>query len=216
VNPSASGRRPAMGRLIMVTALGGAVGIAAGFASPWQVAVLLGWNAAALAYLLWIWLTIWPMDARSTREHASEEDPSRALAGSLVVGAAIASLVAVSVILIKAANSDGGSKAYFLAVAALSVVLAWWTVHTTFTLRYAHRFFSTSAGGVQFHQRVAEARYSDFAYLAFTIGMTFQVSDTDLTTQAMRRIALQHALISYVFGAVILAMVINVVASLLH
>jgi uncharacterized membrane protein len=205
-----------MGRLVVVGALGLAVGVSAGFVSPWQVAVLLGWSASALAYLVWIWSTIWPMDAGSTRDHASEEDPSRALAGSLVVGAAVASLVAVSVILIRAAHSGGGSKAFFLAVAALSVVLAWWTVHTTFTLHYAHRFFSSSAGGVDFHQRVTDACYSDFAYLAFTIGMTFQVSDTDLTTQAMRRIALQHALISYVFGAVILAMVINVVASQLH
>jgi len=205
-----------MGRLVVVGAFGIAVGIVGAFVSPWQVAVLLGWSAGALAYLGSIWWTIWPMDAATTRAHVRAEDPSRAVAGSIVVGAALASLAAVSLILVKAAAAGGGAKAFFLAVALVGVVLAWLTVHTTFTLRYAHHFYGSPPGGIDFHQDRDDARYSDFAYLAFTIGMTFQVSDTDLTTQPIRRVALQHALISYLFGAVILAVVINIAASLLH
>lgn len=209
-------RRSSLERLVVVAAAGLAAGIVVAFFGPWEVAVLAGWDLAALIYLVWIWGTVWSMDARSTRAHAGWEDPSRAIADSMIIGAALASLAAVSLILVKAAGSRGGAKAFFLTMSVLSVVLAWMTVHTTFTLRYAHHYYGQNAGGVDFHQGVDLARYSDFAYLAFTIGMTFQVSDTDLTTEVIRRTSLQHALISYLFGAVILGLIINVVSSLLH
>jgi uncharacterized membrane protein len=96
----------------------------------------------------------------------------------------------------------------------VSVVLAWASVHSVFTLRYASTYYVESGGGVDFNQK-QPPRYSDFAYLAFTLGMTFQVSDTDLTTGTIRRLALRHALLSYLFGAVIVALVINVIGSLL-
>ncbi|MDT5017597.1 MAG: hypothetical protein QOD39_3757, partial [Mycobacterium sp.] len=78
-------------------------------------------------------------------------------------------------------------------------------------LRYAMLFYSGPEGGVNFNQP-SSPRYTDFAYLAFTIGMTFQVSDTDLRTPAFRATALRHALLSYLFGAVIVATTINLVA----
>jgi uncharacterized membrane protein len=93
--------------------------------------------------------------------------------------------------------------------------LAWALVHTIFTLRYARSFYSNPVGGIDFNEDDPPT-YLDFAYLALTIGMTFQVSDTNLTTKGIRRVALAHALLSYLFGAVILALVINVVSSLLH
>jgi uncharacterized membrane protein len=79
-----------------------------------------------------------------------------------------------------------------------------------FALRYARLFYEQ--GGVQFEGGPPD--YGDFAYLAFTIGMTYQVSDTPLTTKLMRRIALRHTLLSYLFGAVIGATVINVVVGI--
>jgi uncharacterized membrane protein len=88
------------------------------------------------------------------------------------------------------------------------------SVHAVFTLRYAHLYYS-EGGGIDFNDD-ADPDYHDFAYLALTIGMTFQVSDTNLTTKAIRRTATRHALVSYLFGAIIIAMVINVVAGLLH
>lgn len=93
-------------------------------------------------------------------------------------------------------------------------MLAWGVVHTIFTLRYGRIYYRGPDGGIDFNEKAAPD-YGDFAYLAFTIGMTFQVSDTDLTSKAMRRTALRHALISYLFGAVIIGLIINVVASLL-
>jgi uncharacterized membrane protein len=84
-----------------------------------------------------------------------------------------------------------------------------------FTLRYARTYYSEPTGGIDFNEEDPPT-YLDFAYLALTIGMTFQVSDTNLTSKPIRRTALGHAMLSYLFGAVIVALVINVVASLLH
>jgi uncharacterized membrane protein len=82
-------------------------------------------------------------------------------------------------------------------------------------LRYARTYYARPLGDIDFNENDPPT-YLDFAYLAFTIGMTFQVSDTNLTSKGIRRIALSHALLSYMFGAVIVGLVINVVSSLLH
>jgi uncharacterized membrane protein len=94
-----------------------------------------------------------------------------------------------------------------------SVVLAWSVVHTVFSLRYAKLYYQGEGGGVDFNEEESPC-YTDFAYLALTIGMTFQVSDTNLKTKEIRRTALRHALLSYVFGALIIATTINLIAGL--
>jgi uncharacterized membrane protein len=103
------------------------------------------------------------------------------------------------------------------AVAVCSVALSWGTVHAVYMLKYADAFY-TEDGGVDFNDRDPSRLpdYHDFAYLAFTIGMTYQVSDTTLRTQDLRRTALRHALLSFVFGTAIIAVTINVVANLLN
>src|SRR5262249_3328367 len=82
-------------------------------------------------------------------------------------------------------------------------------------LRYARGYYSEPPGGIEFNESEPPT-YLDFAYLSFTMGMTFQVSDTNITSKPIRRIALHHALLSYLFGAVLLAIIINVVATLLN
>lgn len=86
-------------------------------------------------------------------------------------------------------------------------------MHTIFTLRYAQLYYTEPAGGIDFNQEERPS-FRDFAYLSLTIGMTFQVSDTDLQTSPIRSTALRHALLSYLFGAVILAAAINLIVSL--
>jgi uncharacterized membrane protein len=132
----------------------------------------------------------------------------------LVITAGVAILTAVALALARAGGAHGGTKAYLLAVGLVSVVFSWLSVHTIFTLKYARLYYGDEVGGIEFNERDGPD-YVDFAYLAFTIGMTFQVSDTNLTAKPIRRTALRHALISYLFGAVIIAVVINIVASLL-
>ncbi len=100
------------------------------------------------------------------------------------------------------------------ALGVASVVLAWGVVHTVFTIRYADLYYRHN-GGIDFNEK-DDPDYRDFAYLAFTIGMTYQVSDTDLQTKAIRRTALKQALLSYLFGTAMIALTINIVAGLAH
>ncbi len=202
-------------RLLLALLIGLASGAIAAFFLPWQGAALAGWDVGAALYILRVWIRVLPMSASECSKDAVREDPSLALADSVIVSAAIAELASVGLILVKAASSHGGMKALLLSIGVLSVILAWAAVHTMYTLRYGRLFYTRSAGGIDFNMKESPD-YSDFAYLAFTIGMTFQVSDTNLTSRTIRRMALRHALISYLFGAVIIGLVINVVASLLH
>jgi uncharacterized membrane protein len=205
----------AIRRVLLALVAGLAGGVIAAVFLPWQAAALLGWDGAAILFATRVWATVLRMSSTQCADHAIREDPSRAVADSVVLVAAVANLASVGLILVKAASAMGGTKAYLLTIGVVSVVLAWGVVHTIFTLRYARIYYSGPDGGVDFNEKAAPD-YADFAYLAFTIGMTFQVSDTDLTSKAMRRTALRHALISYLFGAVIIGLIINVVASLLH
>ncbi len=207
--------RTALVRLLEAFVVGLIAGIVVSFFGPWALAVLVGWDVSSLIFLVGIWMIIWPMEADATSKHSQTADPSRVLADAAVVTAAVASLGGVGFILLKAAHSTGGSKVFFLVVGIASVIFAWAAVHSVFTLRYAAAYYKEPAGGIDYNQD-EPPRYTDFAYLAFTIGMTFQVSDTNLKRDDVRRLALKHALLSYLFGAVIIGLVINVVSSLLQ
>jgi uncharacterized membrane protein len=210
-------RRPglALKRLVGSAAIGllGAA-VAAAF-SPWQATVLVGWDTAMVVFGIWVWTAVLPMDPAEAEQHALQEDSSIALADLVIVGASLASLGAVALVLVRASSSHGAMRALLIIVGIVSVVLSWGAVHTTFMLRYGRLYYGAPRGGIDFNED-ALPDYADFAYLAFTIGMTFQVSDTDLETKLIRRTALRQALLSYMFGAVIIGLVINVVASLLH
>jgi uncharacterized membrane protein len=112
-----------------------------------------------------------------------------------------------------AGSAPGNLKYVRAAFALASVFISWALVHTVFTLKYAQLFYAAPRGGVDFNQP-DDPRYSDFAYLAFTIGMTFQVSDTDIGRSDIRRAALRQALLSYPLGAVVIAASINLVSGL--
>ena len=121
--------------------------------------------------------------------------------------------MAVAFTLVEAGNAQEPERGLLTALAIGSVTLAWGSVHTVYVLRYARLYYTPPEGGIDFQGEAPD--YLDFAYLGLTIGMTFQVSDTDLTAKRVRRTALHHALLSYVFGAVILAITVNSVAGLL-
>jgi uncharacterized membrane protein len=213
---------------VSVAAGAGVVGgLVTGVAGRWSYAASVGWDLAGLAFLAWTWLDIGGMDALSTASHATREDPSKRATSVIVLAAAIASLVGVGFLLVRASSSSGFEQGLVAAVGVLSVAVSWLVVHTLFTLRYALLYYSAEEAhggavvrsaarpraGVDFNENDAP-RYADFAYLAFTIGMTFQVSDTDLTTKQMRGTALRHSLLSFLLGSVILASTVNLVASL--
>jgi len=167
---------------------------------------------AASVFLIWLWRSISWMDASTTARHALAEYPGRSAADTTVVVAAVASLAAIELLLIGDSSGPGGKDGQ-AALTVLSVALAWASVHSIFTTRYARLYYSGDDGGIDFNE-TDPPRYSDFAYLAFTLGMTFQVSDTALQTKSIRTTALRHALLSYLFGAIIIATTINLVAGL--
>jgi uncharacterized membrane protein len=215
-SPSPLRRTTTAGVRVAITALIGAGGgIVASIFTIWEAAILIGWVAAVVGLITWIWLALWTLDPQETKSHANREDPSIRLSEGIVLSSGVALLAAVGLVLIRAGNAVGGTKAYLISLGVFSVALSWALVHTVFTLRYARTYYSEPIGGIDFNEEDPPA-YLDFAYLALTIGMTFQVSDTNLTSKPIRRIALGHAMLSYLFGAVIVALVINVVASLLH
>jgi uncharacterized membrane protein len=200
---------------VSVAALAG-IGAGALVALPgsWQLGTLAGWDVAAGVYVAWTWATIWRRDPAATARLALREDPGRATADALLLVASVASTLAVVLAITAGRTGGSGTRDLHAGLAVASVALSWTVVQTVFTSHYARLYYSHPAGGIDFNQE-PRPRYSDFAYLAFTIGMTFQVSDTALQTSALRATALRQALLSYLLGAVILATTINLVAGLL-
>ncbi len=212
----------AQSRALIVTAgkrllVGAAVGIAAGLFAAWQgeglYAPLIAWDTAAVIYVAWSLLVVLRFDAEETRTHARRENPGRAVADVVLLFASFASLVAVGFLVFKAGSSSGLEKTGDIGLSLFSVVVSWSVVHTTYLLKYARLYYGDPVGGIDFNEQSAP-KYSDFAYLAFTVGMTFQVSDTDIKTKIIRATVLKHAILSFLFGTVIIATTINTLASL--
>ena len=201
-------------RVVSAVAAGIAGAVVMGFVGGWTFAPLVGWDVAAAVLVGSTWAIVLPMDAERTARYAVREEPGRAAADMLLVGASVASLLGVGFVIAAGGSAHGIRGAFLLALAVFTVVLSWSVVHTMFTLRYARLYYTGPDGGIEFNGDPNDPPdYGDFAYVAFTLGMTFQVSDTNLTSKAMRRAALRHALLSYLFGVVIIAVMINLVVN---
>ncbi|MBE1490157.1 DUF1345 domain-containing protein [Plantactinospora soyae] len=174
---------------------------------------LIGWDAAAVTYLVWAWRVLWPRTWQETAALAVREDPSRPVRDAVLLTAGLASLLAIGILLATDQSVRGLDQDVHIGLGIVSVLLSWTVVHTVFTARYAVLYYTGDDGGIMFHE-TEPPRYTDFAYLSFTIGMTFQVADTALTSKPMRAEVLRHALLSYLFGAVIIAATINLLAGL--
>jgi uncharacterized membrane protein len=200
-------------RIGVAAPAGVAAAVVAGTTAGWPFAPAVGWIVAAVIYLTWTWLIVGRLDPERTRAHATryrEDDSTPWILDLVVLQASIASLGGVGYLLV--AGSTGGNVGAAV-VGALSVAAAWLTVHTLFMLSYARQYYTGEVGGIDFHQP-EPPDYADFAYLAFTLGMTYQVSDTDILDQRIRTSALRHALLSFMLGAIVLAITINLVVSL--
>lgn len=170
-------------------------------------APLAGVGLGAAVFVAWTWLLLAPMDASDTAAHASREEPTHRITLLAIVILALVSLGGVITVLIH--KNDN-----LLVLSTLAaVVVSWASIHTIFATHYARIYYSEPVGGIDFHQSEPPV-YTDFAYVAFTVGMSFAISDTDLGASEMRRPALLHALLSYLFGTVIVALLVNLVAGL--
>jgi uncharacterized membrane protein len=205
--------RAALVEVLVSAAVGVVAAVAVGLVAPLSLALLVGWDAACVVYMVWIWATILRRNADQTAQRATTTDPDRGITDLLLLNAAVASLAAVGTVLVEAAQMHGAAEGLRVGLGLASVVLSWAMVHTVYTLRYAHLYYDGPDGGIDFGD-TGRPTYHDFAYLAFTIGMCYQVSDTALTAQDVRRAGLRHGLLSYLFGTGILASTINLLASL--
>lgn len=199
-------------RLVLSVLIGLAAGVVSAMAWGTSFGVTSGWTIMAATFTLWTWLILRPMDGPATKAHAESEDPGRAAADGAVIAASVLSLVGVGFLLL--AGAKPGASGYLEGIGGFcSVAASWFVVHMIYTLRYARQYYGGADGGIDFPGD-DEPDYHDFAYLAYCLGMTYQVSDTDIRSREIRRTVLGHTLLSYLLGAVVLASTINLVVQL--
>ncbi len=186
----------------------------------WPEASLITWIAFALTIIVMDWIIIFKAHPKEIRKIAKLQDSSRTLIFLFVIIASVISLSAI-LFLLKAAKGQADEVVIgHVLLAMASVIVSWWLVHTLFTMRYAHLFYTadegqtTPVGGLEFPGD-KEPDYLDFVYFSFVVGMTFQVSDVEISSRHIRRLALIHGLVSFIFNTAIVALSINVVASMM-
>lgn len=190
--------------------IGIAVGVVAGAATDSLLGALIGIAATGAVFVATGWILLWPMDADATRANAHRET-FRPLAEELVVvGAALGALISIVVMLIRGGSHNDPSAA---AAALAGVFMAWAAMHLMYAARYADLYYTQPVGGIDFNSAEPPA-YRDFFYFSYNLGMTYQVSDTSVSDSTIRAVSLRHCLLSYVFGTVILATAINLVAGI--
>jgi uncharacterized membrane protein len=210
-------RAPAMRRAVTVLIVGLIVAVVLVPFVTWGLALVAGWDATAVAFLLTTWPIIIRADSSRAPQLAAREDQTEGTARALLLGASVASLVGVGNTLILAGRDSGTQRVLLIGGAVLTVMLSWTVINTVYTLRYADQDFRSRPGGIAFGENGQEQpSYRDFAYVAFTIGMCYQVSDTTLRDPRIRRTALAHAILSYLFGVVIVAGSVNLISGLVR
>ncbi len=207
----------AISRFGLALAVGGGSGGLLAVRFSVATCVVGGWNAMAATLLIFSWITITSCNAPQTSARAAGEDPGRNLVYFFALLASAFSLFA-AIVLSRQARAVAALEARELVALCLAaVILSWILTHTLLTLRYAHLFYredDEGVGGVTFAGDTPPT-YFDFAYLAFTIGICFQVSDMSVTSGLIRQTVLGHAVLSFAYNTVILAFTLNLLFSLM-
>jgi uncharacterized membrane protein len=176
---------------------------------PTSIAVIGGWDVAALSLLICAWWIILGSDATSTQERAATEDPGRRVLLLLSTASSLVSFFAAALLMHKAADASR-EAALSTGICLAAPLLAWLLTHSVYTLHYAHLYYQASQHGAGLDFPGHEAPDDlDFAYFAFTVGMCFQVSDVAVTSSRLRRSVLGHALLSFVFNTAVIAIALN-------
>jgi uncharacterized membrane protein len=211
---SGSSRLLSPRRTLISLAAGLAAGIVVAVLATPRLLPLVSWTVTVVIVMTWVWRISWPQDADGTKHLAEEESRTRST-DVWLLAAAVASLAVVVVALVQSSSQKSPTAVASVILSVLSVALSWALVNTVYAFKYARLYYldEPDDGGIDF-KGVAGPTYSDFAYLAFTIGMSFAVAETEPTTTRVRRVALGHALLSYTFGTGVLAVAINLVTNL--
>ncbi|HET7633445.1 MAG TPA: DUF1345 domain-containing protein [Burkholderiales bacterium] len=196
-----------------------AAGIAAFFLQPvhmWssgEIRIVVSWDAGAIIYLAFAWFIVARADRTLTRTHTQSQDQSGYVIFLFVVAASCASIVAIIFML-------HAIKGVAIALSIVALVSSWLLIHTLFAFHYARRYYAPDkrkqahSGGLNFPGGRGPD-YLDFVYYSFVVGMTSQVSDVSVTSRSMRRLTTVHSVLAFFFNIVILAMNVNIIASIL-
>jgi uncharacterized membrane protein len=201
---------------------GGTLARSGGFAPG--LSSLVGWNAACLVFLATTLWMMWRDDEATVRARAAYEDQGQTLTLSIVLVAVMASLAATVVAMHEAkavsAQTAGAAPWAAWVMSVSTLIMGWIVVQTVFALRYAHRYFGDSDDdgamdrGIKFPGE-APKTYHDFIYVAVCVGATAQVSDFNIVTSGYRRLVTQHALLAFFYNTMVLALGINILATII-
>ncbi|WP_030977486.1 DUF1345 domain-containing protein [Streptomyces sp. NRRL S-1824] len=200
----------AVPRLAGATVVGAVFGSVVGVLTNTPLGILAGIAAAETSFVVAGWIVLWPMDAATTHRHVRSEQFRPVTEELVVVASALCGLVGIVMLLLVGDSELSHAAA---ATALCGVFLAWAALHLMYATRYAYLYYLAPEGGIDFNSD-DRPQYSDFLYFSYNLGMTYQVSDTDVSSSTIRAVALRHCLLSYVFGASILATTINLVAGI--
>lgn len=186
---------------------------------PALVQVLLLWDVFALSFIVTTWAIFFKQTTNHIRERARQEDGSRVFVFLLILAASFASMLTVLLLLLSKEAAAAGN-AVFLPVTIGGMLFSWVMVHTIFALHYAYMYYDDAEGNPAVHAAGLDfpsekkPDYIDFAYFAFVIGMTFQVSDVEISARSIRRLALVHGLLSFGLNTFVVALTVNLIAGL--
>jgi uncharacterized membrane protein len=208
-------------RLAVSAVAGTSLGLALPATLGETVRALLGWDGAVIVYLLLMLGMVLRSNPDRMRRRAAQQDQGRWLILAAILAGALFSMLALAFVQKSAKAAPGGEPPVFLLLVAGTIFLSWFLVHAVFTLHYAHAYYGPATdlddadgliGGLEFPEE-KQPDYWDFMYFSFVVGMTCQVSDVQISGRGLRRLALMHGIVSFVFNTIILALTINVVAS---
>lgn len=178
---------------------------------------LLAWDLGAGLYLVLAWTMMFRGDVHSVRWRAKQQDDGATVVLALTVVAAVASVAAILLELTGVKSYPPGAQTLRLGLVAVTIMCSWSFVHTAFALHYAHEFYDDAPKeGPQCLQFPGnpEPDYVDFLYFAFVIGTTAQTADVTIASSPMRRLALLHGIIAFLFNTTLLALMVNIAAGL--
>ena len=203
-------------RLCLAAALGFVIAIL--LPHDWRVTtrVLAGWDVGASFYLIMAFLLVQSFDLRHVNARADQYDEGGVLILILTLFAAVASVAAV-VVELGTARATNPHELLAIPLGVATTLLSWALIQTIFAFHYAHRFYrgpGNRGSGLAFSQ-TEYPNYWDFIYFSFVIGMTFQVSDVQVTSTALRRVVAAHGVLSFFFSVSILALAVNLGANLI-
>lgn len=183
----------------------------------WVPIVAVLWDVFAFSFLLTSWIVLFTRPVDQIIKQANKEDGSRIF---VMISTLISSFASMSMVLLLVItkNQSPGQEMLIVFLSVTGMVLSWAMVHTIFAFHYAHMYYDDeiNKSEIKALNFPDEKRpdYVDFAYFSFVIGMTFQVSDVEISSRKIRRTALAHGLLSFTLNTFVVALTINLVAGL--